>query len=146
MLCRSAERANAAIEKMSSEISTPIDVKYIQFDLTDLKSGQAAANEIIAKESRLDVIVASAGVMAWPYKLINGIEVQFANHTGHFALIQPLLPLLIKTSKEPDSHVRIVNVSSLGELILSLIIFSASVSHLRTDVLDWIPKRWGSNH
>lgn len=74
--------------------------------------------------------------MAWPYELVNGIEVQFVrpgcpsgrvdlsltigfllaqwNHLGHFALIQPLLPLLISTSKKPDAHVRIVLVSSLG--------------------------------
>lgn len=36
------------------------------------------------------------------------------NHLGHYALIEPLLPLLIKTSKTSESSVRIVNVASLG--------------------------------
>ena len=36
------------------------------------------------------------------------------NHFGHFALVEALLPLLKKTAKLPDAHVRIVNVSSLG--------------------------------
>lgn len=53
--------------------------------------------------------------MATPYQLSpDGIEVQACNATGHFALTVPLLPLLKKTAAMPDSHVRIVNVTSMG--------------------------------
>lgn len=53
--------------------------------------------------------------MATPYKLSpDGIEAQACNGTGHFALTVPLLPLLKRTAELPDSHVRIVNVSSVG--------------------------------
>jgi len=40
--------------------------------------------------------------------------VQACNGTGHAALTLPLLPLLRKTAAEPDAHVRIVNIASLG--------------------------------
>jgi hypothetical protein len=49
-----------------------------------------------------------------PFRIrTDGLTLQW-NHLGHYALIQPLLPLMIKTSEEPDSHVRIINVSSVG--------------------------------
>lgn len=51
--------------------------------------------------------------MATPYNLTpDGIEAQACNGTGHFALTIPLLPLLKKTAAMPDSHVRIVNITS----------------------------------
>ncbi|GAA5954220.1 hypothetical protein JCM21900_006967 [Sporobolomyces salmonicolor] len=110
--CRNEERAKAAIEKINA--ATPgkkADLVYLPFDLTDLKSAKAAA-QTLEEQGRLDIVVNNAGVMAWPYKLVNGVEIQFWNHLGHFALIHHLLPLLVRTSKE--SSVRIVNVSSLG--------------------------------
>jgi hypothetical protein len=53
-----------------------------------------------------------------PYKLSpDGIELQACNATGHFALTAHLLPILKKTAVSfPDSHVRIVNVSSMAYL------------------------------
>ncbi|GAA5922433.1 hypothetical protein JCM1841_004907 [Sporobolomyces salmonicolor] len=110
--CRNEERAKAAIEKINA--ATPgkeADLVYLPFDLTDLQSAKAAA-QTLEEQGRLDIVVNNAGVMAWPYKLVNGVEIQFWNHLGHFALIHHLLPLLVRTSKE--SSVRIVNVSSLG--------------------------------
>lgn len=53
--------------------------------------------------------------MAWPYELVNGVEVQFWNHLGHFALVQAVLPLLKKTAQAPGAtSVRVVSVSSLA--------------------------------
>lgn len=54
--------------------------------------------------------------MATPYELSpDGIEMQACNGIGHFAITIGLLPILKKTASEiQDSHVRIVNVSSLG--------------------------------
>ncbi len=44
----------------------------------------------------------------------DGIELQAHNGFGHFALIKPLIPALKKTAEEPGSHVRLVQVSSMG--------------------------------
>jgi NAD(P)-dependent dehydrogenase (short-subunit alcohol dehydrogenase family) len=56
------------------------DIHFIQFDMTSVASAQAAAAQL-NKESRIDIIIANAGVMAFPYKLINGVEVQFVSHS-----------------------------------------------------------------
>jgi len=54
--------------------------------------------------------------MANPYELSNdGFEIQFqSNYLGHFTFTYPLIPLLIETSKDPSTSVRIVQVSSGG--------------------------------
>lgn len=44
-----------------------------------------------------------------------GYEIQFGtNHIGHALLTKLLLPVLLETAKEPNSDVRIVNLSSCG--------------------------------
>lgn len=58
----------------------------------------------------------NAGVMALPAKTTEeGYEIQFGtNHVGHFLLTKLLMPTLLRTASEPDSDVRIVNLSSEG--------------------------------
>jgi len=117
MLCRQESRALAAIEKIKSELGQGSDLKvdYINFDLQSLKSAKKAAEDFMERETRLDILINNAGIMATPYELSpDGIEVQACNGTGHFALTVPLLPLLKQTAAMPDSHVRIVNVTSAG--------------------------------
>lgn len=65
--------------------------------------------------------------MATEYHLTNdGIEEQFqTNHLGHFAFTYPLLPTLVQTSKLPDTSVRIVQVSSYGSQLPSVIWLNA---------------------
>lgn len=78
--CRSEERANAAIVAIreggsrnirgemvyKSSTSSPGVLEYINLDLSDLNSVDAAARAILAKEARLDVLFANAGIMATP--------------------------------------------------------------------------------
>lgn len=133
--CRSKERAEDAISRLTKEVpDSASKLVYLPFDLTDLASAKSAAKVVQDKESRLDIFsagalqyhsrlplmmklfpVANAGVMAWPHEIKNGVEVQFWNHLGHFALVDQLLPLMKKTAREPGSRVRIVNVASLGK-------------------------------
>ncbi|KAI1747196.1 hypothetical protein F4782DRAFT_521961 [Xylaria castorea] len=58
---------------------------WLKCDHTDLASVKEAADLVAAKESRLDVLMASAGVMARPPGLTkNGYELQFGiNHLAH---------------------------------------------------------------
>lgn len=141
-MCRNEEKAQNAIDRLNK--TTPgqsNNLVFVKFDLTDIPSAKAAAEAIQAQTSRLDILVNNAGIMAWPYEVKNGVEIQFvsvvpfrirrtpsdletrsltlalcpqSNHVGHFALTTKLLPLMIQTSKEPGSSVRIVNVSSKG--------------------------------
>ncbi|GAA5967286.1 hypothetical protein JCM11641_000502 [Rhodosporidiobolus odoratus] len=113
--CRSEERAKKAIAQINAaHPGAEKNLVYLPFDLTDLTSAKKAAETLSEKEERLDILVCNAGVMAWPYELKNGVEVQFWNHLGHFALVDKLLPLLKKTAQIAGSSVRVVNVASLG--------------------------------
>ncbi|GAA6038880.1 hypothetical protein JCM8097_000549 [Rhodosporidiobolus ruineniae] len=113
--CRSEERAKDAMKRINeANPGSEATLVYLPFDLTDLKSAKTAAETVKEKEDRLDIIVCNAGIMAWPYEIKNGVEVQFWNHLGHFALVQPLIPLLRETSKKPDASVRVVSIASKG--------------------------------
>ena len=107
--CRSKERAQAAMEKISSEYPEA-DLKHISLDQADLKSVQKAA-KLVQQEKRLDVLINNAGVMGPPYTLTkDGFELQFGvNHLGTFALTGLLLSKLEETKKS-----RIVVTSSLA--------------------------------
>ncbi|KAM0788262.1 hypothetical protein ACM66B_001411 [Microbotryomycetes sp. NB124-2] len=118
MACRSEHRAREAIDKLSHEVpDSASKVVFLKFDLTELHTAKSAAEAFNEKESRLDIVICNAGIMAWPYEIKNGVEIQFFNHLGHFALVQELLPTLQQTAKGPNAHVRVVTVSSAGHII-----------------------------
>ncbi|KDQ21289.1 hypothetical protein BOTBODRAFT_25713 [Botryobasidium botryosum FD-172 SS1] len=119
MASRTESRAHGAIDELENdhpEIKSKAGIVFLQLDLTSLASCQAAAKQFLEKETRLDILINNAGIMATPYELTkDGFEMQFqSNYLGHFAFTQPLIPLLIETSKDPSTSVRIVQVSSTG--------------------------------
>lgn len=73
-----------------------------------------AAESFLAQESRLDILMCNAGIMATPPGLTaDGYEIQFGtNHLGHALLIRKLLPLLQTSAEAAD--VRIILLTSLG--------------------------------
>ncbi|KAL2822805.1 retinol dehydrogenase 11 [Aspergillus cavernicola] len=116
---RNAHSAKKLIEKIQSLTPSPTTtVTFVKCDLTSLSSVKAAATEFLAQESRLDVLICNAGVMATPPGLTSdGFEIQFGtNHLGHAMLIRHLLPLLQATaSKEGgEGDARIISLTSLG--------------------------------
>lgn len=142
--CRSEQRALEAMKRINSKSRGKEEsLIYLPFDLTDLDAIKSAAETLKSKEGRLDIVVCNAGVMAWPYKLINGVEVQFWNHLGHFAFIHHLRPLLVKTAREnpPTSSVRIVSLSSLGHKLLNKPDFSSIETANKSYGSTW--KRYG---
>ena len=79
-------------------------------DLSTVKSFKDRLVGIIGKDTKIDVLLNNAGVMAIPDKRLttDGYEKTFqTNHLGHFALTSTLLPML-------SSDARIINVSSIG--------------------------------
>lgn len=57
LACRSAERAQDAIVRLSKEApDSSSKVVFLPFDLTDLSSAKAAADNFLAKEERLDIV------------------------------------------------------------------------------------------
>ena len=92
-------------------------VRSYQADLADLRQVRALADQVLAGEPRLDVLVNNAGIGAdvpgggTRQESADGYELRFAvNYLAGFALTERLLPLL-----EASAPSRIVNVSSLGQ-------------------------------
>jgi NAD(P)-dependent dehydrogenase (short-subunit alcohol dehydrogenase family) len=102
------------LERTAAELvaETPgLAVTTVVADMADLGSVRAAADEILAREPRLDVIVDNAGTMLETREVTpEGFERTFATMVlGPFVLVARLLPRL---AESPDP--RIVAVTSGG--------------------------------
>jgi len=108
MVCRNAEKGNAALEEVRRE-SGSSQVDLLIADMSSQASVRALAEQIQRKYPRLDVLVNNAGGAARARTLsADGIEMTLAaNHLGA-ALLTLLLLDLLKASAPS----RIVNVSS----------------------------------
>ncbi|KAI5449418.1 short-chain alcohol dehydrogenase [Naganishia albida] len=120
ILGRNEQLFNAAVERLAAE-QPPVANKphFIHLDLTHLRSPLTAASELASKESKLDVLFCSAGVMVPPAgsKTDEGYELQWhTNVMGHFQLVRALLPLLEKVAEESGGRdkARMVHTSSSG--------------------------------
>ncbi|KAJ3158790.1 hypothetical protein HDU86_002471 [Geranomyces michiganensis] len=115
MAARSEKKAADAIAAIKAKVPRA-DLVWLKMDLMDLASVKAAAEEFQRKETRLDILINNAGVMAGPHEISkNGFETQFqTNHIGHFLFTLLLLPVIKATAALPLTGVRIVNVSSLA--------------------------------
>ncbi|KAF4228257.1 hypothetical protein CNMCM6457_006921 [Aspergillus fumigatiaffinis] len=112
---RNEQRADDLIKQVSASNSTT-RVSFLPCDLASLSSVNEAA-ETILQESRLDILMCNAGIMAQPPSLTkDGYEVQFGtNHLGHALLIRKCLPLLQRTAEQQEqSDARIIILTSLG--------------------------------
>lgn len=114
-----AARSQAKFDDAMKDISAAApnnNVKFLELNLSSLASVKKAADQVIAESDRLDILINNAGIMAHPHGLTeDGYEIQFGtNHMGHALLTRLLLPLMQRTASQPDSDVRIVNVSSAG--------------------------------
>ena len=114
LAARTASKAHAAVEEIKSAVPNA-NITFLQLDLTDFNSISKAASDFKAKETRLDVLLNNAGIMATPYSTTaQGYEIQFGtNHMGHALLTKLLLPTLSATAKA-GHDVRVVNLSSEG--------------------------------
>ena len=93
--CRDATTAAALRERLGGRIETPI------CDLADLSSIDRCATSLLAKGEPIDTLVLNAGLQysggAEPRWSAQGYELTIAvNHLGHQALLQQLLPLLLR--------------------------------------------------
>ena len=98
------QRAAIRIQKMSKNTH----VVFKQLDLASLSSVREFCRAILTSESRLDVLINNAGLMACPMERTeDGFEMQFGvNYLGHFLLTNLLVNLLKK------SQGKIINVTS----------------------------------
>ncbi|MFI6933127.1 SDR family NAD(P)-dependent oxidoreductase [Streptomyces sp. NPDC050287] len=106
--------------------------EVVPMDLADLDSVRAAVAQINDSTSRLDLLMAVAGVMATPERRVGqGWEGQLAvNHFGHFALACELYPLLAAAG-----GARVVVNSSAGHTLTGI---RWHDPHFRTGYDRWL--------
>ena len=110
LACRNEAKAAAAAAEVTRRTWND-DVHVVRLDLADLESVRAAADEILTRWDRLDVLVNNAGG-TWSYRLLTaqGFEQTFGvNHLGHFYLTNLLLDRL-----RAGAPSRIVSLTSVG--------------------------------
>jgi NAD(P)-dependent dehydrogenase (short-subunit alcohol dehydrogenase family) len=112
---RNSKRANELIASIRKELPSAA-LTFLACDQTKLSSVSDCAKSFLSQAIRLDVLMCNAGVMALePGTTEDGYEQSFQiNHLSHALLTKLLLPLLRKTAAEPNSDVRIVNLSSIA--------------------------------
>lgn len=118
LAARTASKASLAIADIKTAVPTACEIIHLPLDLTSFASIADAAATFNRSESRLDVLINNAGIMACPYSTTKeGYEVQFGtNHMGHALLTKLLLPALLQTS-ETHGDARVVTLSSAGHAI-----------------------------
>jgi NAD(P)-dependent dehydrogenase (short-subunit alcohol dehydrogenase family) len=110
LACRNQAKAEAAA-KVVTHRTWNDDVHVVTLDLADLASVRKAADDILSRWGRLDVLVNNAGG-TWTQRqhTAQGIEYTFGvNHLGHFYLTNLLLERL-----RTDTPARVVSVTSVG--------------------------------
>ncbi|KAJ8533805.1 hypothetical protein K7X08_007129 [Anisodus acutangulus] len=115
---RNMEAANEAKQRILNENrAARIDVQKL--DLSSMKSVKAFADNFLALNLPLNILINNAGIMFCPFQLSeDGIEMQFAtNHIGHFYLTNLLLDKMKETARATGIGGRIVNLSSVAHLV-----------------------------
>jgi NAD(P)-dependent dehydrogenase (short-subunit alcohol dehydrogenase family) len=104
LACRSEEKTKPVLDEIGDAAT------FLPLDLGDLASVHACAEEFLARDESLHVLVNNAGLAGQRGLTTSGFELAFGvNHVGHFLLTNLLLDRL-----KASAPARIVNVSSVG--------------------------------
>jgi NAD(P)-dependent dehydrogenase (short-subunit alcohol dehydrogenase family) len=115
-------RTVAALEKTAKELRAFGSCHAIPVDLTSSESVVELVAELSRRETKLDLLVNNAGVVA--YANMEEIsrdrfeEVLSLNLAAPFDLTRKLLPLL-RASAKPDDPARVINIASVDALKVS---------------------------
>ncbi|VDB91025.1 unnamed protein product [Peniophora sp. CBMAI 1063] len=92
------------------------EVVWLDLDLCDPVGVRKSALKFEEMEDRLDILVNNAARILGPYASTQeGLSESFlVNHISPFLFTTLLLPLMEKTATQPNSDVRIVNVTSVA--------------------------------
>jgi retinol dehydrogenase 12 len=89
---RSRDRSQPVLEELADLGPDPV---FVPCDLADLDSVRVAADEIVALDEPIHVLIANAGLAGQRGETAQGFELAFGtNHLGHFLLTTMLLPVL----------------------------------------------------
>ncbi|KZV61496.1 NAD(P)-binding protein [Peniophora sp. CONT] len=126
LAARNPERVNSAIEELKT--ATGKEAIFLQLDLSDLIAVRKSAEEFLAKEQMLHVLINNAGVMACPMDQLTaqGYDMQLGtNVVGHYFFTTLLLPAL-EAAATNGEKARVVNVSSTAAYFASGLLFDSA--------------------
>ncbi|KZT34655.1 NAD(P)-binding protein [Sistotremastrum suecicum HHB10207 ss-3] len=122
MAARNESKATGAIAQLEAEGLGPGNgkVEYLNLDLSDPRNAKKAAEEVLKKEERLDILINNAAIVGVLFQFTgDGLsEIMVTNYLSHYVFTDTLLPLLKKTAAQPGADVRIVNVSSTAHTMI----------------------------
>lgn len=101
-----------------ADIFDPNRMELVKMDQGSLDSIRFAANCILAKTEKINILVNNAGIMADQTLEFtkDGHELQFGtNHLSHFLFFKLLKPALL-AGTSPDFHSRVIIISSTAHL------------------------------
>ncbi len=127
MACRSRERSEPVRDEIRQNTANK-RVELLDLDLGSFDSVRQCAEDFIARDLELDILINNAGLAGAQGLTESGFEVHFGvNHLGHFLLTHLLLPRM-KTLE----HARIVNVASRAHTRVDGIDFEAMTRRTQT--------------
>jgi NAD(P)-dependent dehydrogenase (short-subunit alcohol dehydrogenase family) len=105
MVNRKEEQGQSAIDKIKEEAGADAKIEWIPCDMGNLKEIKEVFSGIRERESRLDLLILSAGINVNQYgETTDALDRHFeVNFLGQFYVVNQLWPLLRKTAKMPDT-------------------------------------------
>lgn len=115
---QSRGKAEESIQEINKVLDGKGNLVFLELKLQSIAGAEAASRTFLELESRLDIIVANAGIHSKNELSIDGIEMCMAvnasisslmphllfltnkQHVGHQAFIMKLLPTMMRTSKD----------------------------------------------
>jgi len=107
LLCRNRAKGQAVVAKIAAQTGNK-EVSLLIADLNDIASVNRAADEFIARDTPLHVLINNAGVVNLHREILGasermnggkGVEAMFyTNHLAHFVLTLRLVPELVKSA------------------------------------------------
>ncbi|TFK41429.1 hypothetical protein BDQ12DRAFT_710548 [Crucibulum laeve] len=123
LAARSESRAHAAIAALEKEFEDEGlirgddygEILWHELDLTDPRDAKRSAEAFLKREKQLDILINNAAILKAPFEISqDGIStIVIINYMSPFVFTYTLLPLLKATALEPQSDVRVVNISSM---------------------------------
>ncbi|KAF5010032.1 hypothetical protein FDECE_3786 [Fusarium decemcellulare] len=111
LTARDLDKAKTAL----GDLAQSDRVHLLHLDLNSLASVRACVAEFTSKTSKLNILIANAGVMMTPEgRTTDGFETQFGtNHLAHVLLFELLKPSLLASSTA-EFHSRVIFLSSIA--------------------------------
>jgi NAD(P)-dependent dehydrogenase (short-subunit alcohol dehydrogenase family) len=116
LACRDQQRGEDALARLNAD-APGAHAELALVDLASLASVHQFAQQELAAQRPLHILVNNAGVMAPPKRLetADGFELQFGtNVLGHFALTALLMPALEQAATGSSERPRVVTIASIA--------------------------------